>query len=143
MPQIIRKQSEEPFVSRQGVSGLPEKRADLWGSLGNLPESLGNFWGTSGLLFQSTVILPGKSPGNFRGSRQGTSAEVRGNSRKSIERSQHCRKTLAASMGWGVGEEVTKSCPTSEQLCVRSLAWRFHAVFLLPRARAKSGWLEV
>ena len=39
--------------------------------------------------------------------------------------------------GWGVGEELTKSWPTFEQLCVQSLPRRFLTVFLRPRARTK------
>ena len=54
------------------------------------------------------------------------------------------RKTLATShMGWGVGEELTKSWPTFEQLCVQNLALAISYCFLLPKARTKSGWLEV
>ena len=53
-------------------------------------------------------------------------------------------RPLQLPMGWGVGEELTKSWPTCEQLCVQNLAnWRFRAVFLLARACTKSGWLEV
>ena len=46
-------------------------------------------------------------------------------------------------MGWGVGEELTKSWPTFDQLCVQILLRRFHTVFLPPRARTKSGRPEV
>ena len=46
-------------------------------------------------------------------------------------------------MGWGVGEELTKSWPTFEQLCVQNLALAISCCFLLPRACTKSGWLEV
>ena len=56
----------------------------------------------------------------------------------------YCKEDpLQLPMGWGVGKELTKSWPTFEQLCVQNLALAFRAVFLLPKARAKSGWLEV
>ena len=32
-------------------------------------------------------------------------------------------------MGWGVGEELTKSWPTFEQLCVQNLAWAISYCF--------------
>ena len=55
--------SEKVFVSRERLSGFPEKGA------GNFRGSLGNFQGTSGLMLSSTVReLQGKSQGNFRGS---------------------------------------------------------------------------
>ena len=61
--------SEKVVVSQERVSGLPDKGADLRGSLGNFRGSFGNFRGTSGLLVGSTVReLPGKSPKNFQGS---------------------------------------------------------------------------
>ena len=61
-------------MSQERVSGLPEKGADLRGSLenfrgslGNFRGSLGKFRGTSGLLFSSTVAeLPGKLRGEVR-----------------------------------------------------------------------------
>ena len=40
--------SEELSVSRQRVSGFPEKGADLWGGLGNFRGSPGNFRGSLG-----------------------------------------------------------------------------------------------
>ena len=78
-----------------------------------------------------------------------TSGEVAGSSGKFWEENRafpenHCRTTLAASMGWGVGEELTKSWPTFEHLCVQNLALAISCCFfLLPRARTKSCWLEV
>ena len=48
-------------------------------------------------------------------------------------------------MGWGVGEELTKSWPTFEQLCVQNLALAISCCFppAKKKARTKSGWLEV
>ena len=42
-------------------------------------------------------------------------------------------RLLPLPMGWGVGEELTKSWPTFEQLCVQILLGRFRAVFFIPR----------
>ena len=52
-------------------------------------------------------------------------------------------RPLQLPMGWGVGEELTKSWPTFEQLCVQNLAWAISYCCLPPKARTKSGWLEV
>ena len=76
-------------MSRQRVSGFPEKGADLQASPGNFRGSPENFRGSlgtsgehSGLLLSSTVReLPGKSLNNFRGS----SGNFRGLSRSSGE----------------------------------------------------------
>ena len=43
-------------------------------------------------------------------------------------------------MGWGVGEELTKSWPTLEQLCVQNLAQAILCCFF---SCQESGWLEV
>ena len=75
--------SENVFCESGGVSGFPEKGADLQGSPGNLRRSSGNFrvkfgkfQGTLTLLLSSTVReLSGKSPGNF----QGLSGMIRAN----------------------------------------------------------------
>ena len=61
--------SEKVCVSQERVSGFPEKGVALCGSPGNSFRSLGDFRETSGLPLSSTVReLPGKSPGNLRGS---------------------------------------------------------------------------
>ena len=52
-------------------------------------------------------------------------------------------RPLQLPMGWGVGEESTKSWSTFEQLSVQNLALAISYCFLLPRARTKSGWPEV
>ena len=52
-------------------------------------------------------------------------------------------RPLQFPMGWGVGEELTKSWPTFEQLYVQNLALAIRTAFLLLRARTKSGWLEL
>ena len=69
--------SEELFVSRQMVSGFPDKGADLW-EVGAVSEEAwgisGEVWETFGeplaldLLLKSIVReVLGKSPGNFQG----------------------------------------------------------------------------
>ena len=56
-------------------------------------------------------------------------------------------RPLQLPMGWGVGDELTKSRPTFEQLCVQNLALAI-SYFFYPTKSAykctiKSGWLEV
>ena len=46
-------------------------------------------------------------------------------------------------MGWGVGEELTKSWPTFEQLCVQNLALAISCCFSPTKSAYKIRWLEV
>ena len=54
-------------------------------------------------------------------------------------------RPLQLPMGWGVGEKLTKSWPTFEQLCVHNIALAISYCFSTSKsaARTKSGWLEV
>ena len=69
--------SEKVFESQERVSGFPEKRADLRGSLGNFRGSPG----TSGEPLDCCLV-PHRE--NFRGSRRKTLGEVRGTSQKLV-----------------------------------------------------------
>ena len=47
-------------------------------------------------------------------------------------------RPLQLPMGWGVGEELTKSWPTFEQLCVQNLAWAIFVLFFSYQERVQN-----